>query len=1424
MSISLNIDKYGGKSVLPVTCGSSQGTAFYVGESRFLTAWHVVAEAELIQEPIKLTIEGETKYCRLEKLGNMDAALLICLNDLPDITPIELLKTDFRDDDLEIIGYPQELGNGIDYFGVSVRNLKDLNDHSRGFDVMVLRTDPFGFHSYSGYSGSPVLNQKGVAVGIVTDQMYNTLGYTSIRSISEELKEKHVSYLENADQYDMRDVGIGRCMELAEDACKKMKSRYTKENHVEDDELEVGLQVFCGYGIDRWKKQAQLKLNEWYQNVGHTLKVTVDKLNNLKTYMDGGEVDNYELAVDMEFLLNKRESEKSDNYYVAGKHRERLLEISSLMEDSHSAEMLAKEQFLYVHGDAGCGKTQHMCYFTETISQYRNVYLLFGTEFETTKPPVQSIREALGWDDDHILEKLNAEMEQRNRYATFIIDALNEGEGTFMWNALLPTLKAEIENYPRLKLIVTVRTMEPGDQLNAQFKHGWEEIEIKGFSNLRDAIEKYFKATPIHEKAEDYLYVKEFQHPLFLKIFCQVYHRLPVNKRKDLDILLLYDLYYQSRNDEVSRLADEDPVQMVTPNIMKAIAYMSWQQNMCGDVPRTDALKAANEMCPNRLWSNNLYHALVATNLIMEYRKNNEQKSTFQYDSMGDYTRALCMLLAYETEEDLLKVLVKLAESMKRPAISRSEQAHISNTVKALLSVWNPAEDLWQRVEFMNGELTQLLLESLALRNMKSQWSTLPENMVADMVMSREEFINPEYLLANFALYRDYLIEPVHDKLMAMKMLERDEKWTLHVNKMHDDYSFRFKIRQMELEGNEGNARAYIRIMCWMTSSSHPFLRNQARRMIQSWLRIYSQFCKELVEKFYLCDDPYILRSVYSAVYGVLLVKRNKELTHEVAETIYKNLYEGNVHVPIELEVRSWTLKILEFNHLQNPGDAYWESTKPPYHRDDNLMLIPDGENFDDDAYFGEGRGAKQLHSSLFHWDFNRYIIGTNSSLKAGSRTYYKDGKGVDLRHITNAIAYRIKNVYGYSQALSDYDNNVKWEERIHRQTERMGKKYQWIALGEIKAYLSDTCQMKKDWWGNKPMVDIPYPWYDSKTVTFEPTLEVSGNRSYLDQGMFEEVEGENLMGLEAHEWLKSRERLPKPILVVKGKDGGEWVNIVGYQKKEQAENNDKRESFVYICPCMVKKEHADAFEQWAKEQCFYGRWMPEDSGHYEYFWNEFPWSDSYKSLEFEEESEVYGHGVAAPCKVILPYASQLQEYYEGIDDEEEFEGMIYMPSAEIFEYFGLHTAERGVTRDEANNVVALCRNLQGDILDTLVMRRDMLNQYLEAKELVLFYCMLAEKRLTQEPQQFFMQRLSCCMKYKPEGEPVIVQPMTDEEDFPKPEQVENDDMIDGISPETWLQIEQEGGGDKLRDLLKDYKKMKEEREKTKEQETEENG
>ena len=176
MNLNLNIDNYGGKSVVPVKCREVQGTAFYIGNGYLLTAYHVVSDAEYDRSSIIVTIDGKDVLCELMKIGDiMDVALLRCLEPIDEnlIEKIPLLNTEFKKGlDLEIIGYPQEIGNGIDYFGVSVRNVRNLSNHTLGFDIVVQRTYAFGFYSYSGFSGSPVLNEFGYAIGVVTDQLH----------------------------------------------------------------------------------------------------------------------------------------------------------------------------------------------------------------------------------------------------------------------------------------------------------------------------------------------------------------------------------------------------------------------------------------------------------------------------------------------------------------------------------------------------------------------------------------------------------------------------------------------------------------------------------------------------------------------------------------------------------------------------------------------------------------------------------------------------------------------------------------------------------------------------------------------------------------------------------------------------------------------------------------------------------------------------------------------------------------------------------------------------------------------------------------------------------------------------------------------------------------------------------------------------
>lgn len=46
MSKFSNIDKYAGKSIVPIRCADVQGTCFYIGSNYFLTAYHNVSDAE----------------------------------------------------------------------------------------------------------------------------------------------------------------------------------------------------------------------------------------------------------------------------------------------------------------------------------------------------------------------------------------------------------------------------------------------------------------------------------------------------------------------------------------------------------------------------------------------------------------------------------------------------------------------------------------------------------------------------------------------------------------------------------------------------------------------------------------------------------------------------------------------------------------------------------------------------------------------------------------------------------------------------------------------------------------------------------------------------------------------------------------------------------------------------------------------------------------------------------------------------------------------------------------------------------------------------------------------------------------------------------------------------------------------------------
>lgn len=190
----LNIDLYGKKNVVTVHNNEGFATAFFINRQQLLTAAHCVsASTGDTDDDCWITLEdGSTEFCKAVLLDrHYDIALLTCKSYvLPDyIKPISLLSTKFRKNvDLQIIGFPLEIGGGSDYFGVSVRTHSEIKDELSDFDTIISRNDHQLFHSYEGFSGSPVLNEFGLAVGLDTDQMNKSLGFLSFHRVAEVLK------------------------------------------------------------------------------------------------------------------------------------------------------------------------------------------------------------------------------------------------------------------------------------------------------------------------------------------------------------------------------------------------------------------------------------------------------------------------------------------------------------------------------------------------------------------------------------------------------------------------------------------------------------------------------------------------------------------------------------------------------------------------------------------------------------------------------------------------------------------------------------------------------------------------------------------------------------------------------------------------------------------------------------------------------------------------------------------------------------------------------------------------------------------------------------------------------------------------------------------------------------------------------------
>ena len=1281
--------------------------------------------------------------CQMEKLGEdeepIDVALLKITGDVYR-QHLSLLAAVFNEDRaLSIAGYPQELGNGDDLIFIDVCDRVDVT--RKDYDTAMVRTDSLALNSYKGFSGSPVLNEKGSVIGITLKQLSGSLGYCSILSIKDRLKQHGITVSDDWQSEDFSPLGRGTSQRQVKKAIEYAALRYNEDLHVANKELDDEIDLFA---VEEVQNALYKRLSEL-----ESAALSIEDLHlHLPKYKQG-EYEN--LYYHLESIYANYDKDKSNKRYLIKFFEEELPQLGACLEQTH----YCRSKVLLIDAEAGMGKTHYMCATAQRLSQQMNVYLLFGSKFNPHEDFESQIVRMSGIKSKS-LEDLDNAMEGQHSNALIIIDAINEGATNVFWNTTLRNIESKVNELKKLRIIVTYRR---GDFEPSDFLENWERVSIEGYGiRVHEAVGKYFAHYKINDKDGSIRnrFLREFMNPLFLNIFCQVVSQDFNFIKHDFSYIELYRKYIGYRNIIVSDGVNEDPHRNVTEKLLDKLAMYSLFYNSCQDVPREKARHYADQICRNRAWKSSLLYWTIKENLLLETGMDGA-RLMFGFQKIGDF------LMADVFNKSKMKNDAKVDFVIEK---SECRQQHLYRRfLIALLSEWSLMPDLLNRNLLEHNNLLNILFESLYYRtsnnDLVSKW------MVEQQVFSLSILRNLLSILPEDVFFM------AHKKLMNERISVRDKKWTSTVNGIFNYFSY-YKVDDfIDIDITEKDARKYLILLGWMCTSTHPFVRGRLLRHLVALFDKYPQITCDAIELFAKCNDLYVVEIIVCAIYGHLLRKRNAKESADIAKMLLAEFYSDG-QAPSNILVRQWTMLILQYADYQNECNTFWGTINIPFKTDNPFSLI--SSQLDDNrVYFGSSKGSERLYLTLCGFsDFNRYILGSNSY--SDSPVFYKkEGnkyQNIPLQTIRNIIANIIMNEYGWDDELGELDNNVYSSSRYDNKMERFGKKYLWMALHKTDALLCDHCSVSKDSYFSpnlpkqKDIAAQPYPWLTREYSTIDPTII---NEEEDDLIHFKIVSLEEVDNVSNDKWMDIKYPLPTPRLLLKDEDDGDWVTLMCYDgHTTEVADGTIKDLFLYTNAAFIKKEKLSAYKKWARDKNFYGRWMPEcRNGSTDYLWNEYPWAETYIRQQGEWEKE---HSYDGPDFTLnLSYEAQWQEDMFGLDESKSLLREACMPNHHIMEHLKLYTAERGVVRTCSNDEIVSV-NFRVESLRGLAIRKEFLSQYLNDLGYILVYYSLGEKslRMKNSYQNFGKSYdLSGAYSYE-DGNIVEVQPMHISDTFPK--------------------------------------------------------
>ncbi|QSR86961.1 ATP-binding protein [Candidatus Methylacidiphilum infernorum] len=932
---------------------------------------------------------------------------------------------------------------------------------------------------------------------------------------------------------------------------------------------------------------------------------------------------------------------------------------------SSTKAKLSNSPFLFLTGVAGTGKTHLLCDVVE--NRFKNglpAVLVFGELFATSDEPFKQIICQLGLNINKDINKgqflrlLNNAGRQSGCRAILIIDALNETRQQSFWKRNLSRVVDEIKKYPHIALVVSVRTGFEDEVITKKLKKAFILEVLRGFDSVEiewKAVNKFFKEFQI-PLPEIPLLMPEFQNPLFLHLFCKaIKERLGKSKSKEQKQVFRghegATYIFESFVDAVSKkIANKfkipnSPGKNIWDTIIEKIAEAMVEKNI--DRIAEDEVVAIVKREHSSIDHNDLIKEMERNLLIFKVPRYSKEKNDydgfdirFPFQKFSDHLIGRFIFKKYEGEFG--KANKNLHTAKKFFSEKRKLGKFFANSwnrgIVEALSIQCPEHlkgcELVEVAPYLKGlhEAQEAFVESLIWRK-PNAFSTNRENtleyMESHIIKTKTGRTNLLNAFLTVAPIPDHPFNAdfLHNWLSKFTMPERDSFWSTF---LHDEYGKRGAVDRLVEWGwseqdkshiNDKSIRLCSVALCWFLSTPNRFLRDKTTKALVALLTNRLSVVLELIKQFKDVNDPYVAERLYAVAYGCAIRSKNdKQRLKDLAQWVYDEIFK-NGSPPVHILLRDYARGIIEVARHQNITLQMDEERIIPPFKTQWPSSFPSESEFDyrNNDFREDFMAQKLIIQSIMNGDFGRYTV-------AQALDHFSFPKNVNQQKLRN---WAIKRVFdlGYNVDLHGNFDRTLWydyhRERFGQKPERIGKKYQWIALHELLARISDNFEFKEESWSDS-VGKYEGPWQLSiRDIDPTCTLKEFPNTQpeHIPNFKWEIQSQYNTWHKNrSHSaWLKKSRDLPDPKKIIEfiDEEGIAWVALEGFiewqeETPPELENITTRGLWYLIKSYLVREEDKDRVFDWAKRQHFWGRWMPESHEFYQVYLGEYPWAPAF--------------------------------------------------------------------------------------------------------------------------------------------------------------------------------------------------------------------